>query len=123
MNFIIYGILGTLLLAHTIVAATATIVVLRDRTLSRSQVISKVLISWLVLYVGPLFILYVMNEHSPELVPRYAQRGVLHILLFAPVKPPRHGENPLGNEGGYYKNSDASDLGIGGEGSCGAGSD
>jgi len=121
--YILYAILGALLLAHVVVATTATIVVLRDKSLERFQTISKIVASWLLIYAGPLFILYVMNEHSPELVPRFAQSGLLHVLFFAPVKPPPHGDNPLGNEGGYYQNSDASDLGIGGEGSCGAGCD
>jgi len=104
-------------------AVTATLVVLRDKSLERFQIIPKILVSWLVPYAGPLFILYVMNDHSPELIPKFAQRGPLHALLFAPIKPPPHGDNPMSNDGGYYQNGDASDLGIGGEGSCGAGGD
>ena len=123
MNYILYGILGGLLLAHVIVATTATVVVLRDKSLGRLQTISKIVASWVVLYAGPLFILYVVNEHSPELVPKFAQSGLLHFFLFAPIRPQQHGDNPMGNEGGYYQNSDASDLGIGGEGTCGAGGD
>ena len=38
MNYIVYGILGALLLVHVAVAATATVVVLRDRTLERFQI-------------------------------------------------------------------------------------
>ncbi len=60
-------------------------------------------------------------EHSPQLVPRYAQSRLLHTIFFAPIKPPRHGDSPLGNDGAIYQNSDASDLGVGGESSCGAG--
>lgn len=123
MNYIVYGILGALLLVHVAVAATATVVVLRDRTLERFQIISKILVAWIIIYAGPLFILYVMNDHSPELVPRFAHSGFLHFLLFAPIKPPPHRDNPTGNEGGYYQNSDASDMGMGGEGTCGAGGD
>ncbi len=123
MNYVIYGILSALVLAHAIVAITAAVVVLRDKTLQRFQVVAKILASWLVIYAGPLFVLYVMNDHSPELVPKFAQSGPLHFLLFAPIKPASYRENPIGNDGGYYQNSDASDLGIGGEGSCGAGSD
>lgn len=119
---IIYSILGALLLAHMIVAATATVVVLRDGNSDRFQVISKILVSWIVIYAGPLFILYVMNEHSSEVVPEFAKSGFLHYLLFAPIKP-SHRDNLLANEDGSYPNSDASDLGIGGEGTCGAGGD
>jgi hypothetical protein len=125
MNYIyvIYGMLGALLLAHVTAATTATIVVLRDKRLERFQLFSKILASWILLYVGPLFILYVMNEHSPELVPKFAQKGPLHFLFFAPIKPQPHHDNPVGHDGGYYQYSDASDLGVGGEGSCGAGGD
>jgi len=123
MNYIVYGILGALLLVHVVVAATATVVVLRDRTLERFQIISKILVAWIIIYAGPLFVLYVMNDHSPELVPRFAQSGFLHFVLFAPIKPPQHRDNPIGSEGGYYQNSDASDMGVGGEGTCGADGD
>ena len=106
-----------------IVATTATVVVLRDKKLERFQVVSKILVAWIGIYVGPLFILYVMNEQSPELVPRFAQAGPLHVLLFAPIKPPPHGQYPMGNDGAPYQYSDPSDPGIGGEGSCGADAD
>jgi len=123
VNYRLYAILGALLLAHVIVATTATVVVLRDKSLERFQTISKMLVSWVIIYAGPLFVLYVMNEHSPELIPKFAQRGLFHLLLFGPVKPLPRGNKPMGNEGGYYENGDASDHGIGGEGSCGGGGD
>ena len=123
MSYVVYGILLTLAAAHIFIAATASVVILRDRSLGRSQVVGKLCISWLFVYVGPLFVLYLMNDHSAELMPKFVHRGLFHIVLFAPIKPPRHGDRPIGNEGGYYQNADASDLGVGGEGSCGAGGD
>jgi len=123
MSQVIYAILIALAAAHIFVAATATLVVLRDRTLEPTQIVFKILVSWVFIYAGPLFVLYVMNEHSPELLPRYVRRGLLHAIFFGPIKPPPHADNPASNDAGHYQNSDASDTGIGGEGTCGAGGD
>jgi len=123
MIHVVYGVLAALLLAHVFVATTASVVVFRDRSLERFQVVFKLLVSWIIVYVGPLFILYVMNDHSPKLVPRFVQVGLLHSVFFGPIRPPPHGDNPIGSDGGYYKHSDASSPGLGGEGSCGAGGD
>jgi hypothetical protein len=96
MKFV-FAILACLALAHVIVATTATIVVLRDSSLKRFQVWGKIASSWILIYVGPIFILYVMNEQSPHLVPKYAKKGIIHWLLFAPIKPDphRYGSNQL----------------------------
>jgi len=123
MSNAVYLILGTLLLAHIFVAATATITVLRDKSLEPFQVVGKILISWFGVYIGPLFVLYIMNEHSPELVPDYAQTGILHWTLFLPIRPPSQGDALFGGESEGYQSTDVSDIGIGGEGSCGAGGD
>lgn len=116
----VYGILLALLSAHIVVAITATVVVLRDKSLEKSRMVGQLAVSWLVLYAGPLFILYVTNEHSPDLLPQFVTTGILHYLLFAPIKPP-HSENPLANDGGYYQNADASDIGFDTGGTCGVG--
>lgn len=123
MNQVIYAVLIALAAAHVFVAATATLVVLRDRTLEPIQTIFKIVVSWVFVYAGPLFILYVMNEHSPELLPGYARSGLLHAIFFGPIKPPPHGYHPVSNDAGQYRNSDASDIGIDGEGACGSGGD
>jgi hypothetical protein len=90
MTYWVFVILTFLILAHLVAAVTATIVVLRDRSLSEFQRFWQLTISWFGIYVGPLFILYLINEHSPELVPGYAQEGFVHWALFAPIKPAPH---------------------------------
>ena len=116
---IIYGILVALVLAHLIMAITASVVIIRDNSLGLSQIVFKLIVAWVGLFIGPQFILYVMNEHSPELIPNYAQTGLIHSLLFLPIKPPPHNDRPEGNDGGSFQNTDASDIGFGGEGTCG----
>lgn len=111
------AVLAGLALAHLVAAVTATIVVLRDETLSRFQVAGQLAISWLGIYAGPLLILYLINDHSPELVPTYAQEGLLHWALFAPIKPAPHpyaSSHPSDNTGAW-----AAHHGIGGVDSCG----
>lgn len=95
-QFAIYAILSMIAFAHFFAATIASVVVIRDKSLDRIQVISKLMASWIVIYVGPLFVLYLMNDHSPELVPRFVQKGFLHTLFFAPIKPPPHNDNPWG---------------------------
>ena len=94
MTFWVFVMLFFLVFWHIVAAFTATVVILRDKSLSEFQSNWQVAISWFGIYVGPLFILYIINERTPELVPRYAQEGLLHWAFFAPIKPSPHRSLP-----------------------------
>lgn len=119
----IWGIIATLIGLYGLIALTASIVVFRDRSLASPQRVAKLAISWLLPYIGGLFVLYLINEYATEIIPRFVLKGPIHYLFFAPIKPPPHGQNPMGVDDAYIRKSDASDTGFGGEGGCGAASD
>ena len=123
MEYWILGFVATLISLYGVIALTATIVVFRDSSLAPTQRVGKLAIAWLLPYIGGLLVLYLINEYATEIIPGYVLKGPIHYLLFAPVKPPPHGQIPMGVDDGYIRKNDASDTGFGGEGGCGAGSD
>ena len=116
-------IVGMISLVHSIVALIATIAISRDSTLDSIQVIGKLLMCWLLIFVGPLIILKLISEYSPEILPKVARSGPLAYFLFARLNPDFHEHRPESVNGDLSLFGHISDAWEGGEGSCGGGGD
>jgi hypothetical protein len=119
----LYLILFLLAAAHTLMALAASVTVLRDGSLDTVQATGKLVISWFLLFGGPLFILHVMSEHSPELLPDWTKRAPVRWMLFNAAGAPKKNGDRIGNDDGRLRQSDASDIASGTEGTCGGADD
>ena len=117
-------VIGFILLIHSFIAIAASIAILRDSSLDFIQVIGKLLICWLLIFVGPLIILKLISEYSPETLPKVAKSGPLAYLLFAPLNPDFHNDKPPSIDGDQPLFSHRSDTWSDDiEGTCGVDGD
>lgn len=90
------AVIGIIVFIHSFLALTASVAVFRDNSLDYVQLIGKLLVCWLFIFIGPLTILKLISEYSPEILPKIATTGPLAYLLFAKLNPSFHCDNPKG---------------------------
>ena len=118
------GFLGFFLLGHCLIAFIASVAIVRDASLDGFQRFGKFLMSWFLLYFGPLMILKLMKEYSPESVPSVAKSGLIAWILYGRLNPDFHNYEPVDNATGAPLVGDRPDTwGDNIEGSCGSDGD
>ena len=78
-------------------SVVGVVAVLRDATINSFQRKSQIVVSIIFPIIGPLFILHLVNEHSPEAIPRFLIPWPFRSILFGKTHP--RNKNRDDNEG------------------------
>ena len=68
MENYLYSVIVIAVLVCVWLSAIASFVVVRDKTLETKQKVAQIAAAWVLPVVGPLLTLYLIAQHSPELI-------------------------------------------------------